>query len=74
VHSKIAVGDLVIRIARHAAAECALRTDELFTDASDQHVTRSSLYTLSEGIDSSGGGTASGWLAARGTFAARFVA
>src|SRR5215471_8888348 len=36
--SKIAVGDLVVGVVRDAAADCALRADDLLAFACDQHV------------------------------------
>jgi len=36
-HSKITVNDLVVGVARDAAADCALRTDDLLAFARDQH-------------------------------------
>src|SRR5215471_6938268 len=36
--SKITVGDLVVGVARDAAADCALRADDLLAFACDQHV------------------------------------
>src|SRR5262245_12471243 len=44
--SKITVNDLVVGVARHATPDCALRADDLFAFARDQHVTGSLLHAF----------------------------
>jgi hypothetical protein len=44
--NKITVNYPVIGVARHATADCTLRTDDLLAFARDQHVTGSLLHTF----------------------------
>jgi hypothetical protein len=53
-HGKVAVSDLVIRVARHATADCTLRTDDLLAFARNQHVSDPGCMRLPRTIKPSG--------------------